>query len=246
VVGIPLLYLGLTVFVNYMRDRNDIRASVWGGESFSARIDTISETIATFEWFDPANEAQLQRIDGRLNQNYLVGAAIARLAETDAYAHGDTLWDALLALIPRAVWPDKPMQAGSGDLVNRFTGISFTEGTSVGVGQVMEFYANFGTLGVVLGFMIMGVLVTTLDWKAGENLARSDLHGFVLWFLPGISLLQVSGQLVEETASAAASVVVAVLVNKYLDRLQRKQIGTAAEPSRVLDRERLDTALFRN
>ena len=233
-VIVPLIYLGLSVFVNYMRDRSDIRASVWGGDSFADRVGKVGETVATFEWFDPANQEQLQRIDGRLNQNFLVGAAIERLAQTDGYARGDTLWDALLALIPRAVWPDKPIKAGSGDLVAQYTGMQFAEGTSVGVGQAMEFYANFGTLGVVIGFMIMGVLVTTLDWQAGERLARSDMHGFVLWFLPGIALLQVGGQLVELTASAAAGLVVALLVNKYLDRLQTKQPAHSAAPSSAL------------
>jgi len=233
-VGVPVIYLGLTVFVNYMRDRNEIRASVWGGESFSDRIDKLTDTIATFEWFDPANQEHLQRIDGRLNQNLLVGAAVARLSETGDYARGETFWDALLAIVPRAIWPDKQIQAGSGDLATRFTGIKFAEGTSVGVGQVMEFYANFGTLGVVIGFMIMGVVVTTLDWQAGERLARSDLHGFVLCFLPGISLLQVNGQLVELTASAAASLVVALSVNRYLDRLRRKQAARTAPSGPII------------
>jgi hypothetical protein len=237
-VGVPLIYLGLSVFVSYMRDRNDIRASVWGGESFSERVDKMAETVETFEWFDPANPAHAQRVDDRLNQNFLVGVAAVRLSETDGYARGDTLWDALLALIPRAVWPDKPMQAGSGTLVSQYTGIDFADGVSVGVGQAMEFYINFGTLGVVIGFMIMGVLVTTLDWQAGEHLARSDLHGFVLWFLPGISLLQVGGQLVEVTPSLAASLLVALLVNKYLDRLQRRQTAKAAPPSAILSKLR--------
>src|ERR1700734_2977948 len=97
------------------------------------------------------------RVDARLNQNWLVGAAVNRLSETDAFAHGDTLWDAPLALIPRALWPDGPTNAGSGDLVNRYTDIKFGAGTSVGIGQVLEFYANFGTTGVMIGFALMGL-----------------------------------------------------------------------------------------
>jgi len=224
-VGLPLIYVGLSVFVTYMRDRGEIRATVWGGQSFSDRIDRLGETAATFEWFDPARFQHLQRIDARLNQNWLVGAAVNRLHETDGYARGDTLWDALLALIPRAFWPDKPITAGSGDLVNRYTDIKFAPGTSVGVGQVLEFYANFGTTGVVIGFAIMGLLITALDYQAADRLARSDLQGFVLWFLPGIALLQVGGQLVELTASAGASLIVALLANKYLERFQIRGAG---------------------
>jgi energy-coupling factor transporter transmembrane protein EcfT len=215
--GVVAAYVGLSVFVSYMRDRDDIRASVWGGQSFTDRIDRVAETFATFEWFDPANQEHLKRIDSRLNQNFLVGAAVINLTQAEDYAHGDTLWDALLAPIPRAIWPDKPTEAGSGDLVTRYTGIDFAPGTSVGVGQVMEFYANFGTPGVVLGFLIMGVIITGLDWQAAERLQRSDLRGFVLWYLPGIAFLQVGGQLVELTASAAASLAVALLLNRYLD-----------------------------
>jgi hypothetical protein len=237
-VAIPLFYVGLSVFVTYMRDRAEIRATVWGEQSLSDRIERIGGTVATFEWFDPANFHHLQRIDARLNQNWLVGAAVNRLRETDGYARGDTLWDALVALIPRALWPDKPIQAGSGDLVNRYTDIKFAPGTSVGVGQVLEFYANFGTSGVVIGFAIMGLVITALDLQAADRLARADLQGFVLWFLPGIALLQVGGQLVELTASAAASLVVALLANKYLARLQtrsagKERSGTAGSPFRT-------------
>ena len=94
----------------------------------------------------------------------------------------------------------------------------------------MEFFVNFGTLGVVLGFMFMGILVTTLDLAAAERLAVNDLHGFVLWFLPGISLLQVGGSLVEATVSAVASITVAFLANKYLDRLQGADVRGASMP----------------
>jgi hypothetical protein len=223
VVGLLLGYMALSVYVTYMRDRGAIRETVWGGQSLSERFDRLVETSRTFEWFDPYNQQHLQRIDGRLNQSYLVGVAVARLNETGAFMNGRTLSDAALSLVPRILWPDKPITAGSGKLVNELTGIRFDGGTSVGIGQVMEFYGNFGTTGVVIGFMIIGLIVTTLDILATERLASGDLHGFVLCFLPGLAFLQVGGQLVEVTASAGASIVVALVVNRFLDRLQNKQ-----------------------
>jgi len=222
-IAIVVGYVGLSFYVTYMRDRGEIREVVWGGQSFADRIARISTTIETFEWFDPSNNDHLDRIDDRLNQNVLVGSAVSRLTDLGGFARGSTLWDALLALIPRALWPDKPITAGSGHLVTDYTGIQYAVGTSVGIGQVMEFYVNFGTLGVIIGFVVMGVLVTLLDQFAADRLALGDLHGFVLFFLPGIALLQVGGQLVEVTTSAAASVLVAIVVNKYLARLQQKQ-----------------------
>jgi hypothetical protein len=67
------------------------------------------------------------------------------------------------------------------------------------------------------------MIVTALDILATERLASGDLHAFVLFYLPGLAFLQVGGQLVEVTASAGASIVVALLANKYLARLQKKQ-----------------------
>ena len=224
--GILLGYLGISVYVTYMRDRGEIREVVWGGQSFQDRVDRIATTVKNFEWFDPSNNDHLKRVDGRLNQSYLAGLAVSRLSDVGGYGHGATLWEALLALIPRALWPDKPVSAGSGNLASDYTGVQFAQGTSVGIGQVMEFYVNFGTLGVVIGFVIMGLLVTTLDKMAAASLAHNDLHSFILWYLPGLSLLQVGGSLVEVTSSAVASIIVAYAANRYLDRMQRKQIAS--------------------
>jgi hypothetical protein len=232
VVVLVLGYLGLSLYVSYMRDRGEIRQVVWGGDSLQDRVERVLDTLSTLEWFDPLDESQLNRIDGRLNQNLLVGFAVNKLAATGYYAYGDTMREALLAIIPRALWPEKPVTAGSGDLVSRYTGLRFLEDTSVGIGQLMEFYVNFGTMGVVVCFFSMGVIVTFIDFMAGQRLLAGDWQRFALWYLTGISFLQVGGSLVEITSSAGASVVTALLVNKLLlDHLQREDI---AQPNALL------------
>ena len=72
------------------------------------------------------------------------------------------------------------------------TGIRFNNvngGTSIGIGSVMEFYINFGTTGIVVGFLVLGVLITSLDILATERLANQDLSGFILFYSarPGLS-----------------------------------------------------------
>jgi hypothetical protein len=230
VAAVLLAFVGLSVYVTYMRDRDIIRESVWGGQSFGDRLAQVQNTFSNFEWFDPSNDQHLTTVDLRLNQNFLAGLAVSRLDETRDYASGATFWDSMLALIPRALWPDKPQQAGSGNLVSQYTGLAFAAGTSVGIGHVMEFYVNFGTTGVVVGFLIMGTLLAMLDQAAAERLAVNDLHGFVLWYLPGISLLQVGGSLVEVTSSAAGSLIAALIANRYLDHMRHKKLPLIAAP----------------
>ena len=80
----------------------------------------------------------------------------------------------------------------------------------------MEFYINFGTPGVIIGFLMIGVLIRVLDTIAALRLRDGDWQGFMSWFLPSISLLNVGGSLVEVFGTAAASIVLVTTVNKSL------------------------------
>jgi len=219
VLGLAAGYLGLSIYVTYMRDRGDIRNTVWGGQSYGSRMDQLKATFSQFELFNINEDEHLERIDLRLNQNSLVGASVGYLESGRVeFARGETLWQALIAFVPRAIWPDKPVMAGSGDLVSKYTGYYFEEGTSVGVGQVMEFYINFGQAGVVIGFLFIGFILALIDRRAGECFANNDWLNFACWYLPGVAIMQIGGSLVEVTASAGASLAVSMLVKYFVLR----------------------------
>jgi hypothetical protein len=220
-VSLIMSYAGLSVYTAYMRDRTAIRASVWGGAPLSDRMDTFRATLASVEGFDVRNSVHLELVDGRLNQNILVGAAVNYLASTEDFAKGETLKLAILAMIPRLVWPDKPISAGSAGMVTRFTGIEFARGTSVGIGPVMELYANYGTPCVVIGFLLLGMALGVIDVTCARRLAAGRWHAFALWFLVGISFLQVGGAFAEVSMSAVASVVVGTITTTLLAQYER-------------------------
>jgi hypothetical protein len=121
----------------------------------------------------------------------------------------------VLSPIPRAFWPDKPIATGSGDLVSRFTGVRFAEGTSVGIGHVMEWYVNFGAVGVFLGSLLFGFGLATIDRIAVNHLQNGDWSRFCLWYLSALSLLQVGGSLVEAVAGAAGGMVIGFLILQF-------------------------------
>lgn len=234
--AIAVVYLAFSFYVTYMRDRAEIRSVVWGGGGTRARIEQLVETVSTLEWFDLGDPDHRFRIDVRLNQNLLVGLAVSQLQSgLLPYAAGETLWHAVIAVVPRAVWRDKPVVAGSMELVSTYTGLEFAEGTSIGIGQVLEFYVNFGTTGVVVGFLLLGTILRLTDAAAAVRLVQGDWRGFTLWYLPGIALLQPGGSLVEVTASAAAAVVIAVAIAGVLG--PRRAAGQRA-PSPATERRR--------
>jgi hypothetical protein len=128
----------------------------------------------------------------------------------------------MTAPIPRILWPNKPSFGGSGNssgkIVTLYTGQNFGAGTSVGVGQVLEFYLNFGSIGVFIGFMVFGVIIRIVDVTAAYKLLYGNWLGFASWFLPGLSMLQPGGALTEVTASTAASVVLMFIIRRFLSR----------------------------
>jgi hypothetical protein len=216
-------YLGMSVYVTYMRDRDDLRSIVWSGSGLGERVASIRESVAQFEWFSLEDPEHLLRIDRRLNQNFLVGAAVARVeAGQVELAHGATFIDALYALLPRALWPEKQIAAGSGDLVSTYTGFRFARHTSVGIGQVLECYVNFGTLGVLLCFLLLGAATAFVDGLALRALWEGNIRQFTMWYVPGIALLNLGGSFVEATSTAAAGLIMATLVGAWTTRVNTR------------------------
>ena len=201
-------FVGITIFVNYFAARNDLRNAVWGGQAMSARFAVIGDAIKNFSVFSVQNPAHLNALDARLNQNYFIGVAAERLQMGHvSFLEGRSISEGFLALIPRLVWPEKPVFGGSGNLVAELTGLNLDRDTSWGVGNVMEFYINYDLAGVVIGFLLLGWAIGYLDRKTAECLQVGNLGSAFVFFLPCVALIQPNGAIVELTGGAAAALV---------------------------------------
>jgi hypothetical protein len=210
------------VFVNYMASRTAFREAVWYQQvGIADRIERVVDMFRNFELFDAQSAKQREVIDGRLNQNLLVGTAVERLQSGQvAFANGSTIIQIAAALIPRAIWPNKPQVGGGGSVVREFTGRYFLEGTAVGNGQVLEFYVNFATWGVIGGFLLYGWMIGWMDLRIIECLEQNDQRGFLLWFMVCLALLQPGGNLLEVVVTAASSAVTATALGFTLKGLR--------------------------
>jgi len=191
IVLLPIaFYFGLSLIVTYYGERSIIRGAVWGGSELEARISTLVGVLSNdTQFFDANNRQQLAYIDERLSLNRLIGLGIHRLdTGINQYADGQTILDAAMMLVPRAIWPEKPIVAGGQALVNRYTGVYLYGNTSVGLGQVLEFYVNFGTLGVITGFLLLGLLLAFIDRKVANSLRIGNYYAAALWLIPAFGL----------------------------------------------------------
>lgn len=200
---VTLLFFHL--FLSYFTNRDEIRAAVWHGAGMETRIERSLNIITDFKLFSPDNTKQLTALDDRLNQNYFVGLAKERIdSGTVGFLHGRSFWEGAIALVPRAVWPDKPVYAGSSHIVTDMTGFKVNENTSYGVGNVLEFYMNFGMTSLIGGFLLLGILFGWLDRKAALAERSGNLGQCILFFLPALAMIHPNGSLVEMTSGGAA------------------------------------------
>jgi hypothetical protein len=220
---------GLSVWTGYAQHRGEIRVAVWGGQSLEARLEAFGSMFQSLGPFDLSNPDHLLAVDGRLNQNELVGAVINYVPTYKDFAHGDTFVAAIAALIPRALWPDKPQTGGGRGMVAQYTGIEFSSGTSIGMGPVIEYYINYGWTGLAVGFFLFGVILRRIDFYVSNNLMTGAWGGVAFWFPVGASMLQPIGSLVEISSSAAAAAIIGLIIRAYIDRHNRTNATSAKD-----------------
>jgi hypothetical protein len=203
-------FLSFNVFLSYFENRDTIRAAVWGRASFEERVEASLSMITDFGLFEATNEKHLNSVDARLNQNYFAGLAATRIEHGQVdYLYGYSLWEGLIAFVPRAVWPDKPVVAGSPKIVSEMTGLVLSDTTSFGVGNVMEFQINFGIPGVIGGFLLLGWGLGLLDRKAAAAERHGEFGDSIIFFLPAVALIQPNGSIVELASGSAAALLAA-------------------------------------
>ena len=212
--------IGLSIFPTYMRARSEIRRVVWGETGFTERLETIGRSVTqNWTFFGSDFHDDLLLIDGRLNQNYIVGMAVAYMsAHRVPFAEGDSILHSFQALVPRAIWPDKPVWAGSRGIVTRYAGMEVDENTSVGVGHVLELYINFGEVGVFVGYVVIGLILLSIDLICARYLLRGDYGHFILWLTPALPMIQTGGNFAEVTAGAAGSFILCFAMVKVILR----------------------------
>jgi hypothetical protein len=89
----------------------------------------------------------------------------------------------VVGLIPRALWPDKPIMATGYDFSQQYYGLPSTMYTSTAVTPVGDLYRHGGWLVVVVGALLLGLACRLFDGVFRPELDPRALC-FVLAFLP--------------------------------------------------------------
>lgn len=155
----------------------------------------------------------------RFDFTQIYAAQVEYQPDHQPFAYGKTFTENLLViLVPRILWPDKPVKFGGSEFVGRFTGM-YQDGesqVSVGTPVNLEFYANFGPWGAIVLLGLYGYLCARLevslfrrDFRDLPKLLRrfaytvvactasSNLALMVMKLIPGLVGIWLAGKVIE-------------------------------------------------
>lgn len=198
------LAAAVLIFVFLSPVKQTYREVVWYGDGNSQPLVSTMDKVGL--WFRQATDYWLDTLAGEQTINESTEQAASRLDLVHQLAHiysrtpsvvphqyGSTYSFFFVALIPRALWPDKP-EAGA---ANYFYGVNYEitteEGalrSTFGVGLVGEAFINFGWVGVILIMMLQGVILSLIQFLFGGSESKlggqAILISFFVYFLNGI------------------------------------------------------------
>jgi hypothetical protein len=111
-------------------------------------------------------EAAVQRV----NLYSMFAFVIEQTPDPVPYWDGETYYDFFWRFVPRIFVPDKPLEGIGQSFGHRYELINIENvRTSVNLPQLVEMYANFGKIGVMVGMFFMGLIYSILHHVLNHN-----------------------------------------------------------------------------
>lgn len=194
---LPFIFITFTLlfFIIFNPIKGEFRSLTWSGGRDSA-LNPI-EKVQTFIDIAIKHYTGEENLNKQEVVNSASNSAIDRSAhiivfsqvvndtpERVPYWGGATYLPLLTSFIPRFIFPDKPVE-NTGNVFGRRYGYLGNKDstTSFNLPWIVEMYANFGKLGVVLGMVLVGIFLSFLEQK----LNRLEMQP--LDFVTGVTIL---------------------------------------------------------
>lgn len=103
-------------------------------------------------------------VAGRSANLDLLADVVRQTGTTVPFWGGETYLSLVGFAVPRFIWPSKPTKTLGQDFGHRYGYLdSWDTWTSINLPFLVEFYVNFGEVGILIGMVIVGVLYRLLD-----------------------------------------------------------------------------------
>ncbi len=158
-------------------------------------VSTVRDFTTTADLF--AFSEWLPTIISRLAHVVAFTEVLEATPASVPYWRGETYYSLLFKPVPRLLYPDKP-EAATGQLFGHRYGFLHADDslTSQNLPQLIELYANFGVLGVILGMFLVGTLYRSVQhvlvhpgMGLGAVLSSTSILSKLLWMESGAALV---------------------------------------------------------
>ncbi len=147
------------------------------GEYVEKFLDSVE---SRFEDSEALQANNVERLINRINQGWIISRIMQIVPSRLPHAEGETVVTAVKAsLLPRALFPDKPMAGGKANY-EKYTGYQLQTSTSMGISLLGEAYINFGLKGAWVFMLVFG-LTSSFIIRQFFRLA-GDYPTIWLWF----------------------------------------------------------------
>jgi hypothetical protein len=227
---IAATYMALVPLVSY--GRNEITGR-YG--SLTAAVPG-EERLAIVQDYFSLGQAQVEEMAGGVQWGLArlsyVNVAAGVVAWHDQGNAGDSLRYALIVLVPRIIWPDKPLITAEGEKL--YTTLTGQKGSSVSAGLFAEAYWNLGWLGLPLMMFPYGVLLGLLS-RLSLAVIEQGRWGVLPAVLGGIYLgIRVDGAYVPDIIGGGGTVLLFYMAlfgfNRFLSVTTRARAAVPARP----------------
>jgi hypothetical protein len=178
----------LTVIQAVKSDYRALLKQGFQGNVVSLFLGTVNQKYES-GFFEEEEDAA--GLNVRLNQGWIISAVMDHVPRNTEFAKGETVRDAIMAsLVPRFLNPNKK-EAGGQENFRKYTGLTLSDETSMGLSIIGEFYANFGDLTGVFMMGLWGLLLCFIWRKLIFNSYKIPL---LIFYLPLIFLQVVKAE----------------------------------------------------
>jgi hypothetical protein len=172
-IPIPLIIGILIFFLVFNPIKGEYRQIVWVNNQ-SDQLNPVEKAqlfidLAFKYYLDPNLVSNVEKEDGTLARTAHILVFSNVIEDTPAkvpYWDGQTYLPLLTSFIPRIIYPDKPTENTGNEFGRRYSYLgSSDDTTSFNLPWIVEMYANFGALGVLMGMPLVGMMLAFIEQK---------------------------------------------------------------------------------
>jgi hypothetical protein len=134
------------------------------------------------------------------------------------------------SFIPRVLWPDKPTKEVGQAFGHRYSYLYYTNvSTSINLPFIVEFYANFGAIGVIIGMAIVGLIYRILDELVNDP--EQDLLASLIGVIILVPLLMLESDFSLTFGGLVLNGIALFIITGVIRRNSARAIAMASEPA---------------